>query len=163
VRNQLLLTLAIMTWLSLRPGMADPLVTPASLVPCPFTPAEIEATLGLKVNAGEAADMKLPAGRDVGCIYQAVGGSTTVAVRQTWDPTGSIGAPQAVADKNRSIKAIPGDADGAQWKVGSQSDDEPRVELSYTRGMVQTRVIVHGRSFRAPDIQPNLLNLRRVP
>ncbi|HEV8582139.1 MAG TPA: hypothetical protein VGX68_23975, partial [Thermoanaerobaculia bacterium] len=127
--------------------MADEPITPASLVPCPYTPEEIEEALGIQVNPGEAADMEFPAGRDVGCLYQVVGGSTTIAVRQIWDPTGSISSPQSAAKKGKP-EPIPGDPDGAQWTVGG--DDEPRLELSYKRGKVQTRLLIHGWSFRAP-------------
>lgn len=163
MKNHLPLALIVMTWLPLHPAMADQPVTPASLVPCPYTPEEIEAALGLKVNAGEAADMEFPAGRDVGCLYQVVGGSTTLAVRQTWDPTGSVGAADTSAKSGRR-KAIPGDPDSARWKVGGGNDkDEPLVELSYTRGKVQTRVLLHGRSFREAEMQPKLLKLKRVP
>jgi len=163
VRNHLLLSFAVTTGLSLCPAMADQPVTPASLVPCPYTPEEIEATLGLRVNAGEAADMQFPAGRDVGCLYEVEGGSTTLAVRQTWDPTGSVGAAQTVTGKRGRAKAIPSDPDGAIWKVSSGEDDEPQAELTYTRGKVQTRVFVHGRSFRVSEMPPKLLKLRRVP
>lgn len=163
-KDYLLLTLAVLIGFTPCPGMADQPVTPASLAPCPFTPEEIQAALGLTVDIGEAADMKFPGGRDVGCLYQIAGGSTTFAVRQTWDPAGRAGTAQAATEKGtRTTKPIPGDPDGAQWKVSSQNDDDPQVELSYTRGKVQTRVLVHGRSFRAPEIQSNLLKLRRVP
>ena len=130
--------LIVMTGLSLRPASGDQPATPASLVPCPYTPEEIEAALGVKVEPGEAAHMEFPNGRDVGCLYQAAGGSTTIAVRQTWDPTGSISSPQSATKKGKP-EPIPGDPDGAQWTAGGD-DDEPRLELSYKRGKVQTRV-----------------------
>jgi hypothetical protein len=163
MRSPFLLALAVTASLAAGPAAGQEPVTPASLVPCPYTPEEIEAALGLRVNAGEAADMEFPAGRDVGCLYQLVGGSTTLAVRQTWDPTGSLGAAQTAAAKRGRTKAIAGDPDGARWKIGGGDEGEPRVELSYTRGKVQTRVLVHGRSFRVPEMQPRLLKLRRVP
>jgi hypothetical protein len=162
MRNHQLLALAVLSGLLVCPALADEPVTPASLVPCPYTPAEIEAALGLKVNAGEAADMEFPAGRDVGCLYQVVGGSTTLAVRQTWDPTGSTGAQTAAAKAGRT-EVIPGDPDGARWEIGGGDEGEPRLALSYTRGKVQTLVLIHGRSFREPDMQPKVLELRRVP
>ncbi|HEV8581372.1 MAG TPA: hypothetical protein VGX68_20085 [Thermoanaerobaculia bacterium] len=158
----LALALTFMSWLPLHPAEAEEPVTPASLVPCPYTPEEIEAALGVKVNPGEAADMEFPAGRDVGCLYQVVGGSTTIAVRQTWDPTGSISSPQSATKKGKP-EPIPGDPDGASWNVGGGKDDEPQLELSYKRGKVQTRFLIHGRSFRETEMQPKVLKLKRVP
>jgi len=161
VRHPLLLILAVMNLLPAPVALADPPVTPASLVPCPYTPEEIEAALGLQVSPGEAAYMESPAGRDVGCLYTVVGGSTTVAVRQTWDPNGA-GKAEAVAPKGARGEVIPGEPDGASWRIGGD-DNEPRLELLYTRGKVQTRLLVHGRSFREPEMQPRVLKLKRVP
>ena len=162
MKNHRLLALAAMTWLPLGSAMAEQPLTPASLTPCPYTQEEIEKALNLKVNAGEAAEMKFPASRDVGCLYQVAGAATTLAVRQTWDPTGDSGKAQPAAAGART-EAIPGDPDGAQWKIGGGDRDEPTIELTYTRGKVQTRVLIHGRSLRETEMQSKLLKLRRVP
>jgi len=162
MRNYLLLTLAVVTGLSLRPALAVQPTTPASLVPCPYTPEEIEEALGLKVEAGEAADMTFPDGRDVGCLYQVVGGSTTLAVRQTWGPAGRTGSASQATAKKGKPEPIPGDPDGAQWTTGGD-DDEPQLELSYTRGKVKIRALIHGRSFQETEMKPKLLKLKRVP
>jgi hypothetical protein len=161
MRTRLPLVLTLMAWLSVHSaGAAEQPQTPDELTPCPYTQAEIEATLGLLVGPGEAADMEFPNGRDVGCFYQVVGGSTTLAVRQTWTVGG--GANPAPPSGAR-VESIPGDPDGARWTIGGGVEGAPRLELNYNRGKVKTRVVVHGRIFREPEMQPRLLNLKRVP
>jgi hypothetical protein len=115
--------------------------TPASLAPCPYSPAEIAATLGLAVDAGQAADMASPGGRDVGCLYPIKGSEVVLVVRQTWDPSVSTGSSAGKSAANGG----------------------PRVELSYSRGKVRTLISVHGGTFNETDMQPRLLKLRQVP
>ena len=133
-----LLTLASM---GISGVLAEPPLTPSSLRPCPFTPAEIEAALGVSVEEGQVADMTWPGGRDVGCLYVVKGSETVLSVRQTWDPG----------------KA----AQAAVTKTGA--DGKPSVELTYGRGNVRTRVLLHGGAFDEADMQPKILKLKKVP
>jgi hypothetical protein len=132
------LTLASM---GIPPALAETPLTPSSLKPCPFTPDEIGATLGVSVDEGQVADMAWPGGRDVGCLYVVKGSETVLSVRQTWDPG----------------KA----AQAALTKTGA--DGKPSVELTYGRGNVRTRVLIHGGAFDEADMQPKLLKLKKVP
>lgn len=143
------------------PLLAQGPVTPASLSPCPFTPAEIESTLGVSVEDGQAADMSWPGGRDVGCLYIVKGSDTVVSVRQTWGPSSSGNGQVSAQRADGDFQAIPGDPDGAKWKAGK--GHEASMELIYARGKVRTRVLVHGDSLRESDLQSKLLKLRRVP
>src|SRR5215218_10375375 len=130
MRSWLTTTFAVLT-LSLRaisPALAQEPLTPASLSPCPFTPAEIESALGVSVEDGQAADMSFPGGRDVGCLYPVKGSDTVLSVRQTWDAANQAAAKLAEG----GLQAVPGDPDGAQWKSGGK--DEPSAELTYARG-----------------------------
>ena len=136
------------------PVMAQGPLTPASLAPCPFTPAEIESALGVSVEDGQAADMSWPGGRDVGCLYAVKGSDTVLSVRQTWDPANAGSA-------NQTSRAIPGDPDGARWETVGK--DKPSVGLIYARGKARTRVLVYGDTIRESDMQPRLLRLKRVP
>ena len=145
----------LVAW-SLPAGAADPPSTPASLEPCPFTPDEIQSALEVSVEKGEAADMTSPGVRDVGCLYPVKDTSMVLAVRQTWDPANESGKSAGAG-----LQAIPGDPDHAAWKSGGK--DEPSVELSYTRGKVRTRVLVHGGTLSEPAMQARLLKLKRVP
>jgi hypothetical protein len=61
------------------------------------------------------------------------------------------------------VEVIPGDPDGARWTLSGGEKGEPRVELAYARGKVRTSVLVHGGTFREPEVQPKLLALKRVP
>ena len=135
---------------------ADEPLTPASLEPCPFTPDEIQSALEVSVEKGEAADMKSPGVRDVGCLYPVKDTSMVISVRQTWDP-----ANETSKSAETALQAIPGDPDHAAWKSGGK--EEPSVELSYTRGKVRTQVLVHGGAFQELEMQPKMLRLKRVP
>ena len=122
-------------------ALAEPPLTPSSLRPCPFTAAEIGDALGLSVEEGQVADMTWQGGRDVGCLYVVKGSETVLSVRQTWDPG----------------KA----AQAAVTKTGA--DGKPSVELTYGRGNVRTRVLLHGGAFDEADMQPKILKLKKVP
>jgi hypothetical protein len=151
-----------LTLLGISPALAQGPLTPASLSPCPFTPAEIESALGVSVEDGQAADMSFPGGRDVGCLYAVKGSDTVLSVRQTWDTASAGSASQGTAKlAEGGLHAIPGDPDGAQWKSGGK--DEPSAELTYARGKIRTRVLIHGATVRESDMQSRLLRLKRVP
>jgi hypothetical protein len=163
MRSWLTMTCAVFT-LSLcgvSPLPAQASLTPGSLSPCPFTPAEVESALGVRVEDGQAADMSWPGGRDVGCLYAVQGSDTVLSVRQIWDPANAGSVNQASARPAGGLQAIPGDPDGAKWKAGGK--DDPSVELLYERGKVRTRVLIHGATIRESDMQPRLLRLKRVP
>ena len=139
---------------------AEKPLTPEALVPCPFTEAEVEAALEVKVEKGEAADMSTPDGRDVGCIYPVKGSEMVLVVRQTWEG-GKSSSAQSTVPAQGEVQAIAGDPDGAWWLI--EKKDKPRVELTYSKGKVKTKVIVHGDEFRTEDFQPRILKLKRVP
>lgn len=149
--------LALALTLGAAPGaLALPPSTPAALEPCPFTPAEVSAALGLQIVQMEVADMQSPGARDVGCFYEVQGSETVLSVRQTWDPGAGQGRTLA-----RGAHTVPGDPDGAEWRTGTK--DEPSAELLYTRGRVRTRLLVHGGSFDPEEVPARLLRMRRVP
>jgi len=152
---------AMTLFLAAAASRAQAPLTPASLSPCAWTPAEVEAALGLTVERREAADMKTVGGRDVGCVYTFRGSSIEISIRQTWDPANSGASPAAAEGATSDRKAIAGDPDGAAWKT--KRTDGPRLELTYSRGRVRTTVVARGGTFRDEEMQPRLLRLRRVP
>jgi hypothetical protein len=141
---------------SLSSVSADQPLTPATLEPCPFTPDEIQSALEVSVEKGEAAEMNSPGVRDVGCLYPIKDTSTVISVRQTWDPANETSKSAEVG-----LQSVPGDPDNAKWKAGGK--DESSVELTYTRGKVRTKVLVHGGAFQESEMQPKMLRLKRVP
>lgn len=132
--------------------------TPDGLTPCVFAHDELLSDLGLDTETGQFADMKLPGGRDVGCLYTIKASQTVVTVRQTWDPAAS---PRSAGAAGTRLRAVPGDPDGAVSGTGPA--DDPSAELIYWRGKVKTRLFVHGPTLDANDMQSRLLKLRRVP
>lgn len=142
--------------------LAEQPPTPVSLAPCPFTAAEIESALELRVEESQAADMTFPDGRDVGCSYVMKKSSTVLSVRQTWDPANN-GSQTATKRAGYRFRRIAGDPDAAVWQLGEKDKDRGDVSLIYSRGKVKTKVMVYGGTFRNSDMQPKLLKLKRVP
>jgi hypothetical protein len=139
------------------PAWAQP-ATPDLLTPCVFAHDEILEALELDVEGSQLADMKLPGGRDVGCLYTVKRSQTVLTVRQTWDPANpGPGTPPV----EPGFLPIPGDRDRAATRTGPP--DEPGAELVYWRGKVKTRLFVHGPTLDANAMLQKLLKLRRVP
>jgi hypothetical protein len=148
---------------------------PSDLIPCPFTPAEIQTAFGVTVEPGAPSFMNFPGGRDVACLYDVINSQAVITVRQTWGtlpgPAASNGVPEV--EKERLERAIPGDADGAMWvrdkkEAGAADDrDEKKVKLQYGRaqGRVRTELSFYGLGgeWVAADFRQKLLKLRRVP
>ncbi len=144
------------------PPVADPSPDPVG-AECPYTPEEIQAALGFQVKAGVGETVEFPGGRNISCSYEPVTGFTVVYVDRmimdAADPASSAAAfERSLAGK---VERIPGDADGAAWQLSEF--DANSVALHYLRGGQIVGVRVNGGSFKAPDMQPGLLRLRRVP
>lgn len=140
--------------------------SPADLVPCPYTKAEIEALFEVTVIEMAVADMASPDGRDVGCMYVFSNTETVLAVRQVWDPPGNGGNAGAAAgaksqQQEPAEEPIPGDPDGGTWQVGE--DHGPSLKLKYKRGHVRSFVLVHRGTFDVERVKPKMLRLKRVP
>ena len=148
-----------LAWLGAPPALSAQAATPSALSPCAFTLAEIEDALGVKLHRAEAADMTIPVGRDVGCLYSVAGSDFVFGVRQTWDSTRASIAPHGAAAPGST--RIPGDPDGAIYTADAGGGGSG--ELVYVRGKVQTRVFWHGGNLTAADGLQRLLRLRRVP
>ena len=133
--------------------------TPGSLVPCPYTQAEIKTELGLEVDPGVSSDMQGPAAREVGCMYPVKNSYLAFFVQRTWDPNGESAPAQGAYG---SAKLIVGDADEATW-LPAEDKEKPHLKLTYRRGKVRTTVDVHGSYFNEGTMTPKLQHLRRVP
>ena len=140
-----------------RPGWAQP-ATPDLLTPCAFAHDELREALELEIERAHVADMKLPGGRDVGCLYTVKASEIVLTVRQSWDPAN--GKPSG-RGAEVGFRPIPGDADHAATRTGPP--DEPGAELVYWRGKVKTRLFAHGPTLDATAMLAKLLKLRRVP
>ena len=155
---QIVLTAAA-AWLGGAAVLSAQPTDPSALVPCAFAHSEIAEAMGIEPQRDDAADMTIPVGRDVGCIYSIKGSDFVFGVRQTWDRTRPPGKPAAQALPG--YRAIPGDPDGAMVQADSSRGGSG--ELVYIRGKVQTRVFWHGGNLSAADGLQRLLHLRRVP
>ena len=141
----------LLTLCGARLTQAQP-ATPDLLEPCVFAHGEIREVLALEIERSQVADMKIPGGRDVGCLYTVKASQTVLTVRQTWDPAAS-GPPAAAGETG--LRPIPGDRDHAASRTGPA--DEPGAELVYWRGKVKTRLFVHGPTLDANAMLAKLL------
>jgi len=150
---------AAAAWLAAAAALSAQPPDPSALVPCAFAHSEIAEAMGVEPQRDDAADMTIPVGRDVGCIYSIKGSDFVFGVRQTWDSTRPPGKPAPKALPG--YRAIPGDRDGAMVQADSSGGSSG--ELVYIRGKVQTRVFWHGGSLSNADGLRRLQHLRRVP
>jgi hypothetical protein len=150
---------AAAAWLGAAAALSAQPTTPSALVPCVFALSEVAEAMGVQPQQTEAADMTIPVGRDVGCLYSIKGSDFVFGVRQTWDSTRAPGKPPARAKTGQT--AIAGDPDGAI--VQADPGGGGSGELVYVRGKVQTRVFWHGGNLSDADGLQRLLKLRRVP
>jgi hypothetical protein len=154
-------TLTVLAFMFLAPRLAAAdAPTPAALVPCVFAHDELLEALGLDVEPGQVADMQLPGGRDVGCLYRVKDSDTVLTVRQTWDPAHPPPPSPAPKARREGRQRPRSKADPAA--AGGQPD-EPSVELVYWRGKVHTRLFVHGPALDPNDMDAKLHKLRQVP
>jgi hypothetical protein len=128
------------SWLWFAAAAAAQVLTPASLVPCAFSLNEVATAMGFQVEISDKADMIIPVGRDVGCLYSIKGSDFVFGVRQTWDSTRTVASPTPVGSS---------DATGGQ--------------VVYVVGKVQITVFWHGGNLAATDGLARLLLLRRLP
>jgi hypothetical protein len=144
------------------PALAAPVpLTPASLSPCALTAQEIQAVFGLAVEKSERADMTLPGGRDLGCVYTFQGSSLEIQIRQTWDDRRPATAQSVTQGKG--FQPLPNDPDGAALKAGGPDTPGSGGEMVYVRGKVQTRIVVRGGRLTGTEVMQRLQLLRRVP
>jgi len=150
---------AVPAWLSAAAVLSAQPTTPSALVPCAFALSEVAEAMGVELEKTDAADMTIPVGRDVGCLYTIKRSDFVFGVRQTWDSTRP--ASGGGAKSLRGYTPIPGDPDGAVYATATGSGSSG--ELVYIRGKVQTRVFWHGGNLADAEGLQRLLRLRRVP
>jgi len=150
---------ALPAWLLAAGALSAQPTTPSALVPCAFARPEIAAAMGVELQQADAADMTIPVGRDVGCLYSVKGSDFVFGVRQTWDSTRP--ANRAPGGSTPGHRQLVGDPDGAVYT--SDAGNGSGGELVYIRGKVQTRVFWHGGNLTDAEGLQRLLKLRRVP
>ncbi len=140
---------------------------------CPFTPAELSAATGLKVElvplmefAGAPKPMTAPEQGRLFLSCNATDGAApaTLLVTQQWfDPKTAAARIQALKARDlKDAQPVPGDPDGALWLT---ERDGAKQTLYYVRGgNVLVSVGVNGvpPSLQA-SLRAGLLKLKRVP
>jgi hypothetical protein len=161
--STILATLAVLQAAAAPIASAADEPTAESLVPCPYTPAEIKQSLGLDVEPGIVSDMRSDEVRDVGCLYPVKNSFIALTVRQIWD----IHETSEPSPSNApGFRAVAGDADGAAWaedKAPDSKKEKPHLKLTYKRGKVKTAVDLYGSYFQEEVLAPKLEKLRHVP
>ena len=135
----------------------------AKMTACALTPAEIKATLDLDVKPGKPKETPYPGGKNLYCAYDFTSGMGHIGLSQFWIPLDFLATSLRELDKlvAGEKKSVSGDPDKAivttdQYMAGM-------IALSYVRANVRTEVLVMGSGFKARDMQPKLLKLKRVP
>jgi hypothetical protein len=142
---------------------------------CPFSPDDINKTLGSKVNAATVRELPFSGGKMVSCQYNpinltaagqiAVTLSMIVMTPQGFEQTKkyrSAASNQSLAGK---MEMIAGDPELAGWQVGQ--GDLTNVTLVYYRNNSETSVRVTGVDMKnaaaVKAMREKVLKLKRVP
>ncbi|HEY6320080.1 MAG TPA: hypothetical protein VJA16_00805 [Thermoanaerobaculia bacterium] len=144
-------------WLGASGSLAAPVTKPADLVPCAYSRGEAAAAMGEAFERSDAADMTIPVGRDIGCLYSLKGSDLVFGVRQTWDST----RPSSTGPVPKGYRRVAGDPNGAVYT--SDAANGSSGELVYVVGKVQVRVFWHGGNLTDADGLQRLQHLRRLP
>lgn len=131
---------------------------------CGFTAQELEAALGVKLEAGRGSEMAFPGGKQFTCTYRAHGSVSVLLTQMRMDN------PQIAADAHDRFKAgsmelIVGDPDKARWQLGQ--GDLTAVTLHYQRSGTDVQVRVQGVDVKNRNaveaMRARVLKLRRLP
>ncbi|MCU0625135.1 MAG: hypothetical protein MUF21_01435 [Gemmatimonadaceae bacterium] len=140
---------------------------PAAFKPCPFTPAELQAALGVSFAAGtsrpplEAGTLKMHS-----CRYESKNYTLQVTSQVYANPADARKATMILAG---TLVPIPRDPDGAVYQEGQGDNTDPAVH--YARNGVATELRVMGlyytdrskKTAAMVALREKLARLRRVP
>ena len=135
----------------------------AKMKACALTPADIKATLDLDVKPGKPQETPYPGGKSFYCAYDFTSGMGHIGLRQDWIPLDSLAASLREMDKLVAGKKEGVSSDPDKAIVIIDQYMEGKITLSYVRTNVRTEVLVMGSGFKARDMQPKLLKLKRAP
>ena len=135
----------------------------AKMKACALTPADIKAALDLDVKPGKPQETPYPGGKSFNCAYDFTSGMGHIGLRQDWIPLDSLAASLREMDKLVAGKKEGVSSDPDKAIVIIDQYMEGKITLSYVRTNVRTEVLVMGSGFKARDMQPKLLKLKRVP
>ena len=135
----------------------------AKMKACALTPADIKAALDLDVKPGKPQETPYPRGKSFYCAYDFTSGMGHIGLRQDWIPLDSLAASLREMDKLVAGKKEGVSSDPDKAIVIIDQYMEGKITLSYVRTNVRTEVLVMGSGFKARDMQPKLLKLKRAP
>ena len=135
----------------------------AKMKACALTPADIKAALDLDVKPGKPQETPYPGGKSFYCAYDFTSGMGHIGLRQDWIPLDSLAASLREMDKLVAGKKEGVSSDPDKAIVIIDQYMEGKITLSYVRTNVRTEVLVMGSGFKARDMQPKLLKLKRAP
>ena len=135
----------------------------AKMKACALTPADIKAALDLDVKPGKPQETPYPGGKSFYCAYDFTSGMGHIGLRQDWIPLDSLATSLREMDKLVAGKKEGVSSDPDKAIVIIDQYMEGKITLSYVRTNVRTEVLVMGSGFKARDMQPKLLKLKRVP
>lgn len=148
------------------PASNRPTTRRVKVAACPFTPGELQSTLGLEFTAGVASpEMPYPGGARLTCKYAPVktaGPALAVNVTLMDDP--AQGDSQAFFSRMAGkMEPVPNDPDKAVWQFDQVASAEPVLYYARQGAIVELRVTVDKGDPRYTAIRQGLARLRRLP
>ena len=133
---------------------------------CPFDPPELQKALGYKFKAATRTETPFAGGSAVECTYDPIvndHATPVLTISVTLIAPKDFAASMATLDKFLAgkIEAVVSDPDGAKWQTDPHNAS--LLALVYARGTTRVEMRLWGASFKAADVKPKLLKLRRIP
>lgn len=135
----------------------SPPVDPAT---CPYTVAELNQGLGLKLSIVNAVEVPFAGGTQLSCQYTGEQSATiTVNKLVMQDPKMLEGMEQFLAG---SLEAVPNDPDKAQWNTTDSGLNDLTLHYVHAGTSIDVRLLGVDQA-EWPAIKQKLLGLRRIP
>jgi hypothetical protein len=146
---------------------AEVAAAPSTTAPCPYTPKELSAAVGITLEAGKGRETKFAGGGRYTCTYSEARGIRSVMTTQTVMSAADWAYSKSTWDKQKagSFEAIPKDPDGGRWQINQ--GDLTGVTLLYLRNNSESEVRVNGVDMKnaaaVKAMRDRVLSLRRIP
>jgi hypothetical protein len=129
---------------------------------CPFTPAELKATLDVDFKEGKVGfESSFAGGKNLSCRYESKAWSLQVKQVVMTDPKQTQGWLNFLAGKKEPVA---GDADGAIQQVDQGDLTSPNLHYIRQGDIVELRILGVGKT--SPEfaaLNKKLIGLRRLP
>jgi len=144
-----------------------PSAAPSETTPCPYTPKELSAAVGITLEADVERETTFAGGGRYTCTYSEARGIRSVMTTRTVMSAADWAYSKSTWEKQKagSFEAIAKDPDGARWQINQ--GDLTGVKLLYLRSNSESEVRVFGIDMKntaaVKAMRDRVLSLRRIP